>query len=84
MTYHILDVMLTHRCRGFVLPGKKRLDLAGVLLGGLFRQLFFRLSKDVKAYLKACINENKKFSMGSVSTHQSTVDAREGLYHMRP
>jgi DNA-directed RNA polymerase beta subunit len=35
--------------------GNKRLDLAGPLLGTLFRQLFKRLSKDVKSMLtKVC------------------------------
>jgi DNA-directed RNA polymerase II subunit RPB2 len=32
--------------------GNKRLDLAGPLLGGLFRQLFKKLTKDVKVYLQ--------------------------------
>lgn len=35
--------------------GNKRLDLAGPLLGGLFRQLFKKLTKDVRAFLqKVC------------------------------
>jgi len=32
--------------------GNKRLDLAGPLLGSLFRQLFKKLTKDVKTYLQ--------------------------------
>lgn len=32
--------------------GNKRLDLAGPLMGGLFRQLFKKLTKDVKTYLQ--------------------------------
>lgn len=32
--------------------GNKRLDLAGPLLGGLFRQLFKKLTKDVRGYLQ--------------------------------
>ena len=32
--------------------GKKRLDLAGPLLSGLFRMLFRKLSKDVYRYLQ--------------------------------
>jgi DNA-directed RNA polymerase beta subunit len=32
--------------------GNKRLDLAGPLLGGLFRMLFQKLTKDVRGYLQ--------------------------------
>jgi DNA-directed RNA polymerase II subunit RPB2 len=32
--------------------GKKRLDLAGALMGGLFRMLFKKLTKDVSRYLQ--------------------------------
>jgi DNA-directed RNA polymerase II subunit RPB2 len=32
--------------------GNKRLDLAGPLLGGLFRMLFRKLTKDVRGYLQ--------------------------------
>jgi DNA-directed RNA polymerase II subunit RPB2 len=35
--------------------GNKRLDLAGPLLGGLFRQLFKKLTKDVRGYLQKVI-----------------------------
>jgi DNA-directed RNA polymerase II subunit RPB2 len=35
--------------------GKKRLDLAGALLGGLFRMLFKKLTKDVGKYLQKVI-----------------------------
>jgi DNA-directed RNA polymerase II subunit RPB2 len=48
------------------LAGKKRLDLAGVLLRGLFNQLFLKLCKDVKRYVKSAINEGKNFNMGQV------------------
>lgn len=43
--------------------GNKRLDLAGPLLGGLFRQLFKKLTKDVRGYLQKCVDNNKDFNM---------------------
>ncbi|EGC37242.1 RNA polymerase II core subunit [Dictyostelium purpureum] len=39
----------------------KRLDLAGPLLGTLFRQLFKKLTKDVRLYLQRCIDKDKEF-----------------------
>eukprot|EP01132_Coremiostelium_polycephalum_P011390 gene11390-13949_t len=39
----------------------KRLDLAGPLLGMLFRQLFKKLTKDVRIYLQKCIDKGKEF-----------------------
>jgi DNA-directed RNA polymerase II subunit RPB2 len=36
--------------------GKKRLDLAGPLLGALFRMLFQKLTKDVGKYLQKVQN----------------------------
>ena len=51
--------------------GKKRLDLAGPLLAGLFRTLFNKLNKDVERYLKNCIENNREFNLtlGVKSTH---------------
>ena len=43
--------------------GKKRLDLAGPLLAGLFRMLFHKLTKDVYKYLQRCVENNKDFNM---------------------
>eukprot|EP00026_Physarum_polycephalum_P001110 Phypoly_transcript_01111.p1 GENE.Phypoly_transcript_01111~~Phypoly_transcript_01111.p1 ORF type:complete len:1127 (+),score=213.78 Phypoly_transcript_01111:267-3647(+) len=43
--------------------GNKRLDLAGPLLGGLFRQLFKKLTKDVRGYLQKCVDNSKDFNM---------------------
>jgi len=45
--------------------GKKRLDLAGPLLGGLFRQLFRKLTKDVRKHLQRCLDETKHFNIGA-------------------
>jgi DNA-directed RNA polymerase II subunit RPB2 len=41
----------------------KRLDLAGPLLGGLFRMLFKKLSKEVRTYLKKCVDAGKEFNL---------------------
>uniref|UniRef100_A0A7S4QHG4 DNA-directed RNA polymerase subunit beta n=1 Tax=Ditylum brightwellii TaxID=49249 RepID=A0A7S4QHG4_9STRA len=45
--------------------GKKRLDLAGPLLGGLFRVLFRKLTKDVRKHLKLCLDQVKMFNIGA-------------------
>jgi len=46
--------------------GKKRLDLAGPLLAGLFRMLFRKLTKDVLSYLKKCVDEGRDFNLACV------------------
>ena len=43
--------------------GKKRLDLAGPLMAGLFRNLFNRLTKDVYKYLQKCVETGKEFNV---------------------
>lgn len=43
--------------------GNKRLDLAGPLLGGLFRVLFKKLTKDVRSYLQKCVDNGKDFNL---------------------
>ncbi|CAB4492228.1 DNA-directed RNA polymerase II subunit RPB2 [Rhizophagus irregularis] len=43
--------------------GKKRMDLAGPLLASLFRMLFKKLTKDVSAYLRKCIDGNREFNL---------------------
>lgn len=43
--------------------GKKRLDLAGPLLAGLFRTLWKKLSKDVYKYLEKCVETSKDFNL---------------------
>eukprot|EP00899_Mesostigma_viride_P018122 jgi/Mesvir1/26310/Mv22493-RA.1 len=43
--------------------GNKRLDLAGPLLGGLFRQLFRKLCKDVKMYVQKCVDQGKEINL---------------------
>eukprot|EP01038_Epipyxis_sp_PR26KG_P008520 gene8520-11517_t len=44
--------------------GKKRLDLAGPLLGSQFRMVFTKLTKDVKNYLKKCMDDGREFNLG--------------------
>ncbi|CAI5462463.1 unnamed protein product [Closterium sp. Yama58-4] len=43
--------------------GNKRLDLAGPLLAGLFRQLFRKLTKDVQGYLQRCVDHGKEINL---------------------
>ena len=43
--------------------GKKRLDLAGALLGGLFRMLFRKLTKEVGSYMQKCIDTKREFNL---------------------
>ena len=45
--------------------GKKRLDLAGPLLGSLFRTLFRKLTLDVRKHLQRCLDEGKHFNIGA-------------------
>lgn len=43
--------------------GKKRLDLAGPLMGSLFRQLFKNLTKDVKKFLQKSLDDGRDFNL---------------------
>ncbi|QCE13535.1 DNA-directed RNA polymerase II subunit RPB2 [Vigna unguiculata] len=43
--------------------GKKRLDLAGPLLGGLFRTLFRKLTREVRAYVQKCVDKGKEVNL---------------------
>jgi DNA-directed RNA polymerase II subunit RPB2 len=43
--------------------GKKRLDLAGPLMGGLFRILFKKFTKDVRKYLQKTLDEGRDFNL---------------------
>jgi len=43
--------------------GNKRLDLAGPLMGGLFRQLFKKLTKDVKVYLQKSLDAGRDLNL---------------------
>lgn len=52
--------------------GKKRLDLAGALLGGLFRMLFKKLTKDVSRYLQKCMDTSREFNL-NLAVKASTI-----------
>lgn len=43
--------------------GKKRLDLAGPLLEGLFRQLFRKLCKEMRSYMQKCLMEKRDLNL---------------------
>uniref|UniRef100_A0A7S2F9I8 DNA-directed RNA polymerase subunit beta n=1 Tax=Octactis speculum TaxID=3111310 RepID=A0A7S2F9I8_9STRA len=54
--------------------GKKRLDLAGPLLAGLFRLLFRKLTKDVRKYLQRCLDERKPFNVTTAIKSRTLSD----------
>jgi DNA-directed RNA polymerase II subunit RPB2 len=54
--------------------GKKRLDLAGPLLGGLFRLLFRKLTTDVRRHLQRCLDEGKVFNIGAAIKSNHITD----------
>ena len=51
--------------------GKKRLDLAGPLMGGLFRELFGTMTKQVKRYLQRSLDEGGDFNILSAVKFQT-------------
>jgi DNA-directed RNA polymerase II subunit RPB2 len=55
--------------------GNKRLDLAGPLLGNLFRQLFKKLTKDIKISAQKAIDSRKEVEL-RVIVKQETVSRR--------
>jgi DNA-directed RNA polymerase II subunit RPB2 len=54
--------------------GKKRIDLAGPLLAGLFRMLFKRLTKDVYTYMQKCVETSKEFNL-ALAVKSTTITA---------
>jgi DNA-directed RNA polymerase II subunit RPB2 len=52
--------------------GKKRLDLAGPLLAGLFRMLFKKLTKDISRYLQKTLDTNREFNL-NLAVKSSTI-----------
>jgi DNA-directed RNA polymerase II subunit RPB2 len=52
--------------------GKKRLDLAGPLLSGLFRMLFKKLTRDIYRHLQRCVEETKDFTL-QAAVKSSTI-----------
>jgi len=49
--------------------GKKRMDLAGPLLGGLFKMLFMKLTKDVSKYLRKVDHLSFSFYLFEVTVY---------------
>mmetsp|Transcript_18211 Transcript_18211/g.18269 ORF Transcript_18211/g.18269 Transcript_18211/m.18269 type:complete len:1196 (+) Transcript_18211:62-3649(+) len=54
--------------------GKKRLDLAGPLMGGLFRLLFKKLTKDMTKYLQKTLDEGKDFNLATALKNKTISD----------
>ncbi|KAJ1460650.1 hypothetical protein M885DRAFT_508737 [Pelagophyceae sp. CCMP2097] len=54
--------------------GKKRCDLAGPLLGGLFRMLFRKLTKDVQQYVQKSLDEGRHFNLASAIKSRLITD----------
>eukprot|EP00741_Cyanophora_paradoxa_P010476 tig00000158_g10129.t1 len=52
--------------------GNKRLDLAGPLMGGLFRQLLKKLTKEVRITVQKAVDAGKDFTL-KLSVKQSTI-----------
>ena len=55
--------------------GKKRVDLAGPLLAGLFRALFRKLLKDVQSHVEKCLEDSRGFNIAYVSVPESACFA---------
>ena len=51
--------------------GNKRCDLAGQLLASLFRQLWRRVVKDVKAYAQKCLDTGKEIILSAAIKHKT-------------
>ncbi|KAI8614109.1 DNA-dependent RNA polymerase II second largest subunit [Chytriomyces sp. MP71] len=59
--------------------GKKRLDLAGPLMTGLFRLLFRKLTKDVSRQLQKCVESNRVFNRTNLRTSIDANILKNGL-----
>ena len=51
--------------------GNKRLDLAGPLLGSLFRQLFYQVTKEMRMYLQKCMDRNTNPNVSQSIRHHT-------------
>ncbi|KAJ2779787.1 DNA-dependent RNA polymerase II [Coemansia javaensis] len=58
--------------------GKKRMDLGGPLLASLFQTLFRKMTTDLSAYMKKCIESNREFNM-VLAVNSNTVT--KGLHY---
>jgi DNA-directed RNA polymerase II subunit RPB2 len=52
--------------------GNKRMDLAGPLMGGLFRQSFYKVIKEARMLLDRKVNEGKNVNLRTV-VNQDTI-----------
>lgn len=60
--------------------GNKRMDLAGPLMGGLFRQSFFKVMKEARLYLDRKVNEGKTVNLRTaISQDTITRDLKYAL-----
>lgn len=50
----------------------KRLDLGGPLLAGLFRQLFRKLTKDMRGYVQRCVDKGKEVNV-TAAVNKDTI-----------
>uniref|UniRef100_A0A061S805 DNA-directed RNA polymerase subunit beta n=1 Tax=Tetraselmis sp. GSL018 TaxID=582737 RepID=A0A061S805_9CHLO len=58
----------------------KRLDLGGPLLAGLFRMLFRQLTKDVRKYVKYCVDNGREINVAmSIKSHTLTNGLKYSL-----
>ena len=75
MTHRLLMVALERRDQDdrdhF---GKKRLDLAGPLMSGLFKMLFKKLTRDVFKYLQKCVETHREFNLTMAVKHTTITN----------
>ncbi|KAA8498746.1 DNA-directed RNA polymerase II subunit 2 [Porphyridium purpureum] len=74
MVQRVLEVILDRRApddRDHY--GNKRVDLAGPLLGGLFRQLFRKVVKDAKRHFEYQVNNGRELNVQGGAIKSSTI-----------
>ena len=54
--------------------GKKRLDLAGPLMSGLFRMLFRKVTRDIYRHLQRCVEDQKEFHLQAAVRHATITN----------
>ena len=61
----------------------KRLDLGGPLLAGLFRQLFRKLTKDVRGYVQKCVDRGEQRGIAPYTSTKLTLMTAVDAQHRR-
>lgn len=51
--------------------GNKRMDMAGPMIGGLFRQLFYNVYKDMRTYLQKSMDRGRQLNIPLSIKHQT-------------